>query len=95
MSCLDESVNASPASESSHEDFVSERSALERLSQRERQVLTLVVEGKTSREIAELVRLSPKTIDTYRSRIMLKLAVHNLASLVKFAIRHGITPLED
>ena len=65
---------------------------LERLSPRERQVLQLVAEGRTSAEIAALVHLSPKSIDTYRSRLMRKLGVEDIAALVKFAIRHGITP---
>ncbi len=64
---------------------------LERLSGRERQVLNLVVEGRTSSEIAGLLGLSSKSIDTYRSRLMVKLGIDDLPALVKFAIRHGIT----
>jgi DNA-binding NarL/FixJ family response regulator len=67
-------------------------SPLESLSQREREVIQLVVEGKTSAEIAEILSLSPKSIETYRSRLMLKLGVSNIPSLVKFALLHGITP---
>ncbi len=73
---------------------VGARSPLEHLSNREREVLQLVVEGKTSAEIAEVLFLSPKTVDTYRSRLMQKLGVHDLTELVKFAIQHGLTPLE-
>ncbi len=64
------------------------------LSPREREVLQLVVEGKTSGEIATLIFLSPKTVETYRSRLMSKLGVTDLAGLVKFAIQHGVTQLE-
>lgn len=64
----------------------------ERLSVRERQVLQLVVEGKSSAEIARLVHLSPKTVETYRSRLMKKLDVSDVPSLVRLAIQHGITP---
>jgi RNA polymerase sigma factor (sigma-70 family) len=64
--------------------------ALDALSPRERQVLKLVVEGKTSKEIAAVVGVKPSSIDTYRSRIMTKLEVGDLASLVRFAIRHGV-----
>jgi DNA-binding NarL/FixJ family response regulator len=77
--------------------YTSERgpeAPLARLSARERQVLKLVVEGKTSGEIAALLGLSPKSIDTYRSRMMLKLGIEDVPSLVKFAIRHGITSVE-
>lgn len=65
---------------------------LQSLSIRERQVLQLVVEGKSSAEIARIVHLSPKTVETYRSRLMKKLGVGDVPSLVKFAIQHGLTP---
>ena len=68
---------------------------LERLSAREREVLQMVVEGKSSVEIAKDLFLSPKTIETYRSRLMQKLGVSDLPSLVKFAIRHGVTTIDD
>ena len=64
---------------------------LERLSARELEVLKLVVEGNTSHEVATMLGLSPKSIDTYRSRLMNKLDIDHLAALVKFAIRRGLT----
>jgi DNA-binding NarL/FixJ family response regulator len=64
------------------------------LSSREREVLQLVVEGHTSADIARRLSLSPKTVETYRYRIMRKLNIDDLASLVKFAIQSGLTPLE-
>ncbi len=73
---------------------VGARSPLEHLSNREREVLQLVVEGKSSAEIAAILCLSPKTVETYRSRMMRKLGIGDLPSLVKFAIKHGLTPLE-
>ncbi len=63
------------------------------LSPREREVLQLVVEGHTSAEIAEILSLSPKTVETYRSRLMRKLGIEDLPALVKFALRHGLTSL--
>jgi DNA-binding NarL/FixJ family response regulator len=71
-----------------------EVSPLESLSPREREILQLVVEGKSSAEIAGLVHLSPKTVDTYRSRAMAKLGVTDLPALVKFAIQHGLIGLD-
>jgi DNA-binding NarL/FixJ family response regulator len=68
------------------------RTPLEGLSTRERQVLQLVAEGKSSAEIAGIVHLSPKSVETYRSRTMRKLGIDSVASLVKFAILNGITP---
>ena len=67
-------------------------SPLGSLSARERQVLQLVVEGHSSAEIAATVHLSPKTVETYRGRLMKKLSVSNVPGLVKFAIEHGLTP---
>ena len=67
---------------------------LQSLTEREREVLQLVVEGHTSDEIADHLALSPKTVASYRSRLMKKLGLDDLPSLIKFAILHGITPLE-
>jgi DNA-binding NarL/FixJ family response regulator len=69
-------------------------SPLDLLSMREREVLQLTVEGHSSAAIAEKLELSPKTIDTYRSRLMGKLSVRDLPELVRFAIKHGITPID-
>jgi RNA polymerase sigma factor (sigma-70 family) len=63
---------------------------VERLSPRERQVLKLVVEGRTSKQIAQIIGVKPSSIDTYRSRIMAKLEINDIPSLVRFAIRHGV-----
>lgn len=63
------------------------------LSAREREILQLVVEGHSSASIAERLSLSPKTVETYRSRLMQKLGVSDLPSLVRFAMEHGITPV--
>jgi DNA-binding NarL/FixJ family response regulator len=68
------------------------KSPIESLSVREREVLQLVVEGKSSAEIADILSLSPKTVETYRSRLMQKLNINDVPSLVKFAIQHGLTP---
>jgi DNA-binding NarL/FixJ family response regulator len=68
---------------------------LDRLSFRERQVLQMVAEGHTAVEIGTTLSLSPKTVETYRSRMMEKLGVHDVAGLVKFAIQHGMISLES
>ncbi|HZZ92370.1 MAG TPA: response regulator transcription factor [Usitatibacter sp.] len=64
------------------------------LSSRERQVLQLLAEGSTNADIAARLSLSPKTVETYRARMMDKLDVRDLAGLLRFAIRHGIAPLD-
>jgi DNA-binding NarL/FixJ family response regulator len=64
--------------------------APEPLAPRERQVLQLVAEGKTSKEIASLLDLTVKTAESYRTRIMEKLDIHDTAGLVRYAIRRGM-----
>jgi len=61
------------------------------LSAREQQVLRHTVEGKTIAQTAALIGVSPKSVETYRSRVMTKLGIVDLPGLVKFAIRNGIT----
>ena len=61
------------------------------LTGREREVLQLVSEGHTTREIAEMLKLSTKTIDSHREHIMEKLGIRNIAGLTKYAIREGLT----
>lgn len=67
-----------------------ERPAADPLAPRERQVLQLVAEGKTSKEIAAIMNLSVKTAESYRTRLMEKLEIHQTAGLVRYAIRNGI-----
>lgn len=61
------------------------------LSPREREVLQLVVEGKTSSQIAEILYISAKTVETHRTQLMHKLKMNSLADLIKYAIKEGIT----
>ena len=60
------------------------------LSDREREVLVLTAEGFSSREIGERLYISPKTVETYRSRIMVKLGLNHRSELVRFALRTGL-----
>jgi DNA-binding NarL/FixJ family response regulator len=64
------------------------------LSTRECEVLQLVVEGHSSVDIGAILHISSKTVDSYRSRLMHKLKIGNVAGLVKFAILHGLTSVE-
>ena len=70
------------------------RDPLAALSARERQVLQLLVESRSVAEIAHSLSLSPKTVETYRSRLFNKLGIHDLPALVRFAIQRGVTPLD-
>jgi two-component system response regulator NreC len=68
-----------------------ESSAFQLLSPREREVLQLIAEGKTSPQIAELLHISVKTVETHRQQIMVKLKIKSIAELTKYAIREGLT----
>jgi DNA-binding NarL/FixJ family response regulator len=61
------------------------------LTTRERQVLQLIAEGKSTRDVAALLGVSQKTAETHRTRLMQKLDIHETASLVRYAIREGLT----
>lgn len=62
----------------------------ERLSQRERQVVRFLVEGKSNKEMAGILNISIRTVETYRARMMLKLGLHSIAELVRYAVRNNI-----
>jgi DNA-binding NarL/FixJ family response regulator len=64
------------------------------LTLREREVLQLVADGKSNAAAASILGLSPRSVETYRLRVMQKLGIEDLPTLVKFAIRHGMTTLE-
>ena len=66
-----------------------------RLSDREREVLQLIAEGRSSKEIGVAFHISVRTVDTHRQRLMDKLGLHTVAELTKFAVREGLTGLED
>jgi two-component system, NarL family, response regulator NreC len=63
------------------------------LTEREREILQLLTEGKSTKETAQYLSVSPKTIETYRHQIMNKLKIYNIAELTKYAIREGITSI--
>jgi len=65
------------------------------LSSREREVLQLIAEGHSTKSIAAMLHLSVKTIETHRRQTMDKLRIHNVAGLIKYAVREGLASLED
>jgi DNA-binding NarL/FixJ family response regulator len=70
-------------------------SGLDRLTPRQRQILQLVAEGLGTRQIAERLFLSVKTVETHRGQIMQRLDIYDVPGLVRFAIRHGLLPPES
>jgi DNA-binding NarL/FixJ family response regulator len=73
----------------------SDVSAYSQLGAREREVLQLVAEGKTSAQTAKQMHISIKTVETHRRNIMQKLKLHGTAELTKYAVREGLTSLES
>ena len=71
-----------------------EQSAFSVLSQREREVLQLMAEGNTTKQIALRLHISPKTVEGHRLRLMSKLNIDNIAQLTKYAIQEGLTSAE-
>lgn len=65
------------------------------LTHREEEVLRLVAEGKTAREIANLLYISPRTVENYKNSILEKLSLHKTSDLIKYAIKHGIVDVEE
>jgi len=76
-------------------DDTGESSALGKLTSREREVLQLLAEGYSSKQIARLLDVSSKTVDTHRRNIMEKLEIYNIPDLTKFAIREGLTSVQE
>jgi DNA-binding NarL/FixJ family response regulator len=69
-------------------------SSLEQLTPRQREILQLIAEGKSSKEIAQLLDASVKTIESHRASLMERLDIHDLAGLVRYAIRNGLVSPE-
>ena len=76
------------------ESLNEKKPALSLLSVREREILQLIAEGKSTKQIAAILFISVKTVESHRHNIMVKLEIHNLADLIKLAIREGLTSLE-
>ena len=68
---------------------------LDKISAREREVLQLVAEGHSSGQVAAILHISIRTVDTHRFNVMQKLDIHSIAGLTKFAINHGLTSLRS
>jgi DNA-binding NarL/FixJ family response regulator len=82
-------VGAFVGADSEGQDFTI---SVSQLTPREREVLQHISEGKSTKDIAYQLKLSGKTVDTYRIQLMRKLDLHSVADLTKFAVREGITP---
>lgn len=68
---------------------------LDRLTPRQREILQLIAEGKKTNEIAEMLNISVKTVETHRTQLMERLDIHEIAGLVRFAIRVGLVTIDE
>jgi DNA-binding NarL/FixJ family response regulator len=75
-------------------DAGQERDPLQGLTQRQREILQLIAEGRSTKEIAHLLEVSIKTVETHRLRLMDRLGIHDVAGLVRFALKAGLLPPE-
>jgi DNA-binding NarL/FixJ family response regulator len=66
-----------------------------RTTPRETEIIRLLAAGKTNKEIASMLRITVRTVETHRSKIMLKLGIHSLADLIHYALRHKMTSVKD
>jgi DNA-binding NarL/FixJ family response regulator len=69
--------------------------AVEQLTSRQLEVLQLVAEGKNTKEIADILNVSVKTVEAHRLQLMQRLDIHDVASLVRYAIRSGLVSAEN
>lgn len=72
-----------------------EYSSLERLTARQREILQLIAEGRTTQEIAQMLNISVKTVESHRAQLMERLDIHDVAGLVRYAIRMGVVTPND
>jgi DNA-binding NarL/FixJ family response regulator len=72
-----------------------EETLLERLTPRQREILQLIAEGATTKAIAETLRISVKTVETHRAQLMERLAIHDVAGLVRYAVKIGLVQTNE
>ncbi len=91
---LDESLAQYVIDEFHNAEQKNDRNLLRNLTSREREILQMIAEGKSSKSVSSILNLSLKTVEAHRQNIMRKLKIHNIVKLVKFAIRAGLTEIE-
>jgi len=76
------------------QEIAGRKSPFEQLTGRQREILQLIAEGQNTKEIAEILKVSPKTVEYHRTKLMIALNVHDVPGLVRFALGIGLVPLE-
>ncbi len=77
------------------EYFVANKKSAGQLTAKEIKVLSLLVDGLTNQEVAQTLSISTRTVEAHRARIMLRLNIHTLAGLVKYALQHKFTSIDQ
>jgi len=75
--------------------MTADRASIERLTSRQREILQLIAERHSTKEIAQVLNISIKTVETHRAQLMERLGIHDVPGLVRFAIRAGLVSLEE
>ena len=91
---LSKEISARLLKKISVDGLADQKSPLEQLTGRQREILQLVAEGQNTKQIAELLKVSPKTVEYHRMKLMESLNVHDVPGLVRFALRVGLIPPE-
>ncbi len=91
---LSKEISARLLKKISVDGLADQKSPLEELTGRQREILQLVAEGQNTKQIAELLKVSPKTVEYHRMKLMESLNVHDVPGLVRFALRVGLIPQE-
>ena len=88
-------ISAPPVKEFPLHEFAKQKSALERLTNRQREILRLIAESNNTKQIAGVLKVSSKTVEYHRSKLMAVLNVHDVPGLVRFALHAGLVPSEN
>jgi DNA-binding NarL/FixJ family response regulator len=93
--CLSREISARLLKKFPLHGIIDRKSPLEQLTGRQREVLQLIAEGQNTKQIASLLKVSPKTIEYHRLKLMQRLNMHDIPGLVRFALRMGLLPHES
>ena len=92
---LPPSVSTRLLKDSPSNEVADQKSPLEQLTARQREILQLIAEGQNTKQIADTLKVSPKTVEYHRLKLMAGLSVHDVPGLVRFAVRVGLITLES
>jgi DNA-binding NarL/FixJ family response regulator len=92
---MHQKISAPPVKEFPLHEFAKQKSALERLTNRQREILQLIAESQNTKQIAGILKISSKTVEYHRRKLMAALNVYDIPGLVRFALHAGLIPPES